>query len=441
MQAQLQQQPQIEQRLRATREALQQRPGFLREATAEAAAAALGAKLQDAVAMASPGNRSCTISNRTPLTDNRDAEFVRVAMQVRLRCGVAELATVLHSLETGSPRLFVDNLNLIAQRTSSRRMNPGSAWTCRSNWPVTCCPVPLPMTLRRHLQPSRARRRNRLRLHRHLHRLRRKRGRRWPMKLEQISLRTGFLLALAGWAAAVWLATGFGLGSQLPAAGGNADAVPSLPVLPPLAAERMPSADSYSAISERPLFAEDRRPKPYLLGGSEPAASAALRLTGVLLTGNFGMATFTTEQNRSLRLRLNGEAVDGWQLVALQPRQATVIGPGGNQVLELAVFNGQGGEPPTVLRGANVCRRQVRSLCRPRQCSAGTAAGCGNPIAVACWQCASALGCGIRPCHQQRPQRSADAGHPRTHPGPSPPAAATTTAATTVAAPGDGTNR
>ena len=162
-----------------------------------------------------------------------------------------------------------------------------------------------------------------------------------------------FLLALAGWAAAVWLATGFGLGSQLPGAGGDADAAPSLPSLPPLAAERMASADSYSAIGERPLFAEDRRPRPYLLGGSEPAASAALRLTGVLLTGDFGMATFTTEQNRSLRLRLNGEAVDGWQLVALQPRQATVIGPGGNQVLELAVFNGQGGEPPTVLRGAN----------------------------------------------------------------------------------------
>jgi len=173
------------------------------------------------------------------------------------------------------------------------------------------------------------------------------------MKLEQISLRTGFLLALAGWAAAVWLATGFGLGSQLPGADGDADAVPSLPVLPPLAAERMPSADSYSAIGERPLFAEDRRPKPYLLGGSEPAASAALRLTGVLLTGDFGMATFTTEQNRSLRLRLNGEAVDGWQLVGLAPRQATVIGPSGSQVLELAVFNGQGGEPPTVLRGAN----------------------------------------------------------------------------------------
>lgn len=173
------------------------------------------------------------------------------------------------------------------------------------------------------------------------------------MKREQIGLRTGALLALAGWAAACWLATGFGLGSRLPEADADTAAQAALPSLPAVGAERMAGADSYSAISERPLFAEDRRPRPYLLGGSEPAASAALRLTGVLLTDAFSMATFTTEQNRSLRLRLNGEAVDGWQLVALQPRQATVIGPAGSQVLELATYNGQGGEPPTVLRGAN----------------------------------------------------------------------------------------
>ena len=167
------------------------------------------------------------------------------------------------------------------------------------------------------------------------------------MKRDPITLRTGFLLALAGWAGAIWLATGFGLGSRLPAADSDAAAQAVLPALPPMAAERMSAADSFSAIGERPLFAEDRRPRPYLLGGSEPAASAALRLTGVLLTDSFSMATFTTDQNRSLRLRLNGEAVDGWQLVALEPRQATVIGPSGSQVLELATFNGQGGEPPT----------------------------------------------------------------------------------------------
>lgn len=173
------------------------------------------------------------------------------------------------------------------------------------------------------------------------------------MKLDALPLRTGLLLAVAGWAGALWLATAFGLGGRLPAGPDDTGRAAALPSLPPLAPERMAAADSYSAISERPLFAEDRRPRPYLLGGSEPAASAALRLTGVLLTDSFSMATFTTEQNRSLRLRLNGEAVDGWQLVALEPRQATVIGPSGNQVLELATFNGQGGEPPTVLRGAN----------------------------------------------------------------------------------------
>ncbi len=37
-------------------------------------------------------------------------------MQVRLHCGNPELAAVLHSLEDGSPRLFVDNLNVLAPR-------------------------------------------------------------------------------------------------------------------------------------------------------------------------------------------------------------------------------------------------------------------------------------------------------------------------------------
>jgi general secretion pathway protein N len=69
----------------------------------------------------------------------------------------------------------------------------------------------------------------------------------------------------------------------------------------------------------------------------------------VLLTSEFSMAILTTDQKQSLRLRLNGDPVNGWQLLALEPRSATVSGPGGTQVLELTVFNGQGGEPPTVL--------------------------------------------------------------------------------------------
>jgi len=117
VQAQLAQRGQIATQLSEVQTALEGRPGFLREATAESAAAALSSRLQDAVASASPGNRSCTISNRTPLPDaSREPAFPRVALQVRLRCGVPEMAAVLHTLETGTPRLFVDNLNLLAQR-------------------------------------------------------------------------------------------------------------------------------------------------------------------------------------------------------------------------------------------------------------------------------------------------------------------------------------
>jgi len=117
VQAQLQQRGAVARGLQQAQAALAGRPGFLREATAESAAAALSSRLQDAVASASPGNRSCAISNRSPLQDtSADAVFPKVALQVRLRCGIPEMAAVLYTLETGSPRLFVTNLNLLAQR-------------------------------------------------------------------------------------------------------------------------------------------------------------------------------------------------------------------------------------------------------------------------------------------------------------------------------------
>jgi general secretion pathway protein M len=98
------------------REALRGLPGFLPEATPELATAGLVQRLEGVVAQASPGNRSCAITNRSPMTDQRPERFPRVTVQVRLRCGAPELAAVLHELESGSPRAFVDNLNILAQR-------------------------------------------------------------------------------------------------------------------------------------------------------------------------------------------------------------------------------------------------------------------------------------------------------------------------------------
>jgi general secretion pathway protein M len=113
---QLQQAPQVAQRLGQLRAGQADRPGFLPESNPELATASLIQRLETAVAQASPGNRSCIITNRSPLEADTRERYTRVVVQVRLRCGTPELAAVLHSLESGAPRLFIDNLNVLAQR-------------------------------------------------------------------------------------------------------------------------------------------------------------------------------------------------------------------------------------------------------------------------------------------------------------------------------------
>lgn len=115
MRMQLQQQPQIQRRLAQVQAQGAQKPGFLPEGSAELATAGLAQQLERVVLEASPGNRSCQISNRSPLTAASQERFRKIVVQVRLRCGMPELATVLYRLENGNPRMFVDNLNVLAQ--------------------------------------------------------------------------------------------------------------------------------------------------------------------------------------------------------------------------------------------------------------------------------------------------------------------------------------
>jgi general secretion pathway protein M len=122
--SQLQQAPEIAKRLAQASSQAEQHPGFLPEATAELATAGLVQRLETVVAQASPGNRSCAISNRSPLMDTASGpRFRRVVVQVRLRCGTPELAAVLYALENGSPRLFIDNFNILAQHYSAPGQN------------------------------------------------------------------------------------------------------------------------------------------------------------------------------------------------------------------------------------------------------------------------------------------------------------------------------
>ena len=167
------------------------------------------------------------------------------------------------------------------------------------------------------------------------------------MRLETIGLRTWLLVAFVGWALLVCVLAFAGLGGRIALAADAASAAPALPMLPAGNGERLGAAERYADIGARPVFAQDRLPHPfYLTGGNgEGAASSVPRLTGVLMTPQLKMATLTTEQGQSLRLRLLGEAVQGWRLLELAPRTATVESAGGTHTLPLRVFNGQGGQP------------------------------------------------------------------------------------------------
>lgn len=113
---QLQQADEVASRLQEAQALEARMPSFLREDSAELATASLIQRLETVVAQASPGNRSCAISNRTPTSTRQGQEpFERVTVHVRIRCGNPELASVLHALEGDAPRLFIDNLSIISQ--------------------------------------------------------------------------------------------------------------------------------------------------------------------------------------------------------------------------------------------------------------------------------------------------------------------------------------
>ena len=109
--------PELQRQLAQVRDFEARNPGFLPEANKELASASLVQRLEQVVGAASPNPNACQITARTPAEPPGKEPFARVVVQVRLRCGMGELAAVLHALESGSPQLFVDNLDLLSRRS------------------------------------------------------------------------------------------------------------------------------------------------------------------------------------------------------------------------------------------------------------------------------------------------------------------------------------
>jgi len=173
------------------------------------------------------------------------------------------------------------------------------------------------------------------------------------MRPEAWTARTWILATVAGWAVLVLALAVFGLGGRITPLPADPSLVQALPKLPPAPPERLGDMPRYAEVGERPLFSEDRRPKPFFLSGEEAAAPAFdLVLSSVLITPALELAIVQPAQGgEGLRVKVGDapEGFPGWRLTELSPRRAVFDGPEGRRELELRVFNGAGGQPPTAI--------------------------------------------------------------------------------------------
>jgi general secretion pathway protein N len=83
----------------------------------------------------------------------------------------------------------------------------------------------------------------------------------------------------------------------------------------------------------RPLFSSTRRPPPSAVNDGGGADFADTRLTGIVTEPGRHIAIFAVNGAKSLRLT-EGEAVSGWRIESITPREVSLSGPGGSKTLE-----------------------------------------------------------------------------------------------------------
>lgn len=175
------------------------------------------------------------------------------------------------------------------------------------------------------------------------------------MRIDDAGPRTWLLAGIALWALLAWLLAVAGMGGRVEPLPPDPGLLQPLPQVRTTAPPRLGSLEQYSEVANRPLFAVDRRPQPFALqgtGDAEAARAFDYVLTGVLLTPDFRMATLQPpDGSDTVRVRVGEapESLRSWRLVELGERSAVFEGPSGRQTVQMRVFDGVGGAPPTVV--------------------------------------------------------------------------------------------
>ncbi len=177
------------------------------------------------------------------------------------------------------------------------------------------------------------------------------------MRAENAGAKTWLLGATAAWALCAWLAALLGMGGRVEPLPEDPALLPPLPQAHKAPPARLGPLAQYSEISRRPLFSEDRRPQPFVInpdGEDDGKGGFDYVLTSVLLAPGFRMAILEPSGGGDpVRVRVGSapETAPGWTLASLEARSAVFNGPDGERKLELRVFDGEGGEPPTPMSG------------------------------------------------------------------------------------------
>ena len=176
------------------------------------------------------------------------------------------------------------------------------------------------------------------------------------MRLDAASPRTWLLATVAGWAVLVWLLALAGMGRNAQLLDDDASLVATLPQSRAPAKPRVGPLTQYADIGARPLLMDDRRPRAFFVQGKGDEAAQANTfdyvLSSVLITPDLKMAILQpADGSESVRVKLGEvpESHPAWRLSALDPRKAVFEGPEGRREMDLRVYDGQGGQPPTAV--------------------------------------------------------------------------------------------
>ncbi len=115
------------------REALQARLGrirnseqdsnlFMQEADFDEAAAAMSSRIGQMVRL--QADDSCQIVSRQPVRGREKERFEMVMVNVRMRCNGDDFLQILYSMETSTPLILVDELNIIRPRARRNSRAP-----------------------------------------------------------------------------------------------------------------------------------------------------------------------------------------------------------------------------------------------------------------------------------------------------------------------------